>query len=460
MDNPKVFIYFNAAITFSIQYLFPVFNDPLLIFRNSNNQVLTMQRTLSCTGNRKHVILMDRFMNKAAGNYLKNGWICWIRKADVCNEMSFCYQENIMNTVIMWIMAAGAAIGGLDKLCGNRLGLGRRFEEGFLLLGTTALSMAGIICLAPLLSGLVKTAAVPLWERLGLDPGILGGILAIDMGGYQLSMELAGTPSLGRYAGIVIGSTFGCTVTFTIPVGMGMISESERPLFAKGVLIGLGAMPASLLIGGLFCGLHLSEILLQSLPIFLLSLLLMAGIHMFPAQTVKGFRYFAAFIGFLSAVGLIAGAVEYMTNFPILKGLAPIEDAMAVVSSIGVVMLGSLPAAELLRRLLEKPLHWIGKKAGMSAHSTAGLLMGIVSPVPALAMMKEMDEKGKTANAAFLVCGASALSAHMGFTFGTEPGLVVPLVSCKLAGGLCALLLTHLFLTDRSASPTATTTIP
>lgn len=342
-----------------------------------------------------------------------------------------------MSTIIMWTMAAGAVIGGVDKIFGNRLGLGKRFEEGFLLLGATALSMAGIICLTPLLSMLLKAAVVPLCGRSGLDPGILGGILAIDMGGYQLSMELAGTPAVGRYVGIVIGATFGCTVTFTIPVGMGMISGKERPLFAKGMLIGLGMMPISLLIGGLSCGLRVMEVLYLTLPIFVLSLMLMAGIRFFPDHMIKGFGYFAAGIGFLTTLGLIAGAVEYMTGFQILKGIAPIEDAMAVVSSIGVVMLGSLPVAEMLRRILEKPLNWIGGKTGMNGNSVAGLLMGIVSPVPAIAMMKEMDTRGKVVNAAFLVCGASALAAHMGFTYGTEPELVVPLLISKLAGGLC-----------------------
>lgn len=110
---------------------------------------------------------------------------------------------------------------------------------------------------------------------------------------------------------------------------------------------------------------------------------------------------------------------------------------MALVSSIGVVLLGSLPVAELLRRILEKPLNWIGSRTGMNGNSVAGLLMGIVSPVPAIAMMKEMDARGKVVNAAFLVCGASALAAHMGFAYGTEPELVVPLLVSKLAGGLC-----------------------
>ena len=48
-----------------------------------------------------------------------------------------------MNQIIMWIMAVGAVLGGVDRIAGNRFGLGKRFEEGFTLLGPTALSMSG-----------------------------------------------------------------------------------------------------------------------------------------------------------------------------------------------------------------------------------------------------------------------------------------------------------------------------
>ena len=30
--------------------------------------------------------------------------------------------------ILMWIMAIGALVGGLDKVFGNRLGLGEKFE--------------------------------------------------------------------------------------------------------------------------------------------------------------------------------------------------------------------------------------------------------------------------------------------------------------------------------------------
>ena len=45
-------------------------------------------------------------------------------------------------------------------------------------------------------------------------------------------------------------------------------------------------------------------------------------------------------------------AVEYLTGWNPLPGMAPIEEAMEVVASIGVVMLGSLPAAEFLNACL------------------------------------------------------------------------------------------------------------
>ena len=91
-----------------------------------------------------------------------------------------------MERVILWILAAGAVLGGLDLLIGNHFGLGERFEKEFKLLGPTALSMAGILCLAPLLSSALEFTLAPIWRALGLDPAMLGGVLAIDMGAIRL----------------------------------------------------------------------------------------------------------------------------------------------------------------------------------------------------------------------------------------------------------------------------------
>ena len=102
-----------------------------------------------------------------------------------------------MNRILMLIMAAGAVVGGIDRLRGNKHGYGEKFEEGFLFLGPTALSMAGMICLAPVLADVLGKVIVPLYRAMGVDPAMFGSLLAIDMGGYQLAKELASDARVG-----------------------------------------------------------------------------------------------------------------------------------------------------------------------------------------------------------------------------------------------------------------------
>ena len=194
-----------------------------------------------------------------------------------------------MNQVLLIVMAAGAVLGGFDRLRGNKWGFGDKFESGFMMLGSMALSMAGMICLTPVLAQWLEGAIVPVYRLLGVDPAMFGSLLAIDMGGYPLAKELAEDPQLGSYAGLVVSAIFGCTLVFTIPVGMGMIAPADRPFFAKGIMLGLVAMPVGLVAGGLFCGLSVPTCLHQNLPIFLLALLLLGGLWKFPEKMVKGF---------------------------------------------------------------------------------------------------------------------------------------------------------------------------
>lgn len=81
----------------------------------------------------------------------------------------FLYREIYMDKIMMWIMAICALIGGTDRLLGNRLGLGKRSEDGFQLLGPTALSMAGLICITPLVSLGLEYTIVPFYRMLHLD---------------------------------------------------------------------------------------------------------------------------------------------------------------------------------------------------------------------------------------------------------------------------------------------------
>ena len=353
-----------------------------------------------------------------------------------------------MNGILMAVMAAGALLGGADRILGGRLGLGEQFEKGFMLLGPMALSMAGMICLAPVLADWLGWVIVPLYRLMGVDPAMFGSLLAIDMGGYQLSRELAADPVVGSYAGLVASSIFGVTLVFTIPVGMGMTAPEDRPPLARGIMLGLAAMPVGLVAGGLMCGLTLPACLRQNLPVFALALALFLGLRLAPDRMVRGFCLLSEGIKALVTLGLALGAAEALTGWAILPGMAPLGEAMEVVASIGVVMLGSLPVAELLRRGLERPFALLGRRLAVSPQSLTGMLVGLVSPLPTLVMLGDMDSRGKVAAGAFLVSGASLMAAHMGFVLSTEPELLGAVAAGKLSGAVSAAALA-LFLTGR-----------
>ena len=343
-----------------------------------------------------------------------------------------------MNQIIMLCMSIGVLLGGLDRICGNHFGLGGKFEQGFHLLGPMALSMAGITCLTPLLASSIYRFLTPVLRIVSIDPSICGGILAIDTGGYALAMELANNPLAGKYAGIVVAATFGCTVVFVIPVGMSYLSGDQREDFAQGLLIGLAALPVGLTIGGLLCGLSLPQILLQSAPVFLISFLLLFGLIRRTDAVIQGFTIFARILQGITTLGLMLAAIQSLMEVALFPGLAPLEDAMATVSSIGIVMLGCMPLTALLQQLLQAPLCWIGKKTGLTCESTTGILLGIIIAMPALVMLKDMDKRGRIVTGAFLVCGASAFSAHLGFTLGIAPDMVLPLLAAKTVGAIIA----------------------
>ena len=349
-----------------------------------------------------------------------------------------------MNEGIMLLIGCGALIGGIDRICGNRFGLGQKFEEGFQLMGPTALSMAGIICLAPLLAQFFSLLINPVFSACGIDPAMSGSILAIDMGGYQLAMDLAADPAIGAFAGIIASSMFGCTLVFTIPVGMKVMDQRNQPQFLKGITAGLIGLPAGLLVGGIVQGIPFTVIIHQSLPIILLSALLLYGLLRHTKKTVHLFSMFASFIQTVATVGLALAAFEYITGLTIFPFLTPLSTAMETVASIAIVMLGSLPLAEILRRLLHKPFTWIGKLSGINDAATTGMIVGSITVMPSLVMMKEMNSRGITMTGAYLVCGAALIGAHLGFAAGTQPQLITALLCGKAAGAITGMIIAGL----------------
>ena len=101
--------------------------------------------------------------------------------------------------IIIWVMAVGLLIGAADKIIGNKFGLGEKFDEGFNAMGPLALGMVGIVCLAPVISKVLGPVIIPVFQAMGADPSMFAAILANDMGGYSLAMELAQDEQAGGF---------------------------------------------------------------------------------------------------------------------------------------------------------------------------------------------------------------------------------------------------------------------
>ena len=202
-----------------------------------------------------------------------------------------------INEIIIYIMAIFALLGAIDRIIGNKIGLGEQFEEGILAIGTLALSMVGIIALSPVIASVLEPVVVPFFNLLGADPAMFAGsILANDMGGAPLAAELANSKEAAQFGGLIVGSMLGPTIVFTIPVALGLIKESDRKFMATGVLAGVITVPLGSFIGGLAAGFPVMMVIRNLVPIILFALLIALGLWRFPNAMIKGFTVFGKFV--------------------------------------------------------------------------------------------------------------------------------------------------------------------
>lgn len=112
-----------------------------------------------------------------------------------------------------------AILGAIDKLLGDKFGLGKEFERGFNLFTPMVLSMLGILVLAPAAGVWLAPVFDGFYAIFHLDPSIIpAALFANDMGGMTLSQTVCKDPAVGGFNAFVVSSMLGCTISFTIPL--------------------------------------------------------------------------------------------------------------------------------------------------------------------------------------------------------------------------------------------------
>ena len=266
-----------------------------------------------------------------------------------------------INEIIMYIMVLFMIIGAVDKCIGNKFGFGEKFEEGIMAMGSLALSMVGIITLAPALANILSPIVVPVYTFLGADPSMFATtLLANDMGGFALAQQMAHDPQAGLFAGAILGAMMGPTIVFTIPVALGIIEKSDQQYLATGVLSGIVTIPLGLLAGGLTAGMPIGMILSNLVPIVLVAALIILGLWLAPNGMIKGFTIFGQGVVIVAIFGLVVGAIQQLVGITLIEGIAPVSEGIEVVGGIALTLAGAFCLVAFITKVFNKPLLKLG----------------------------------------------------------------------------------------------------
>ncbi len=171
---------------------------------------------------------------------------------------------NYLTVVILFFSVLGA----VDKILGNKFGIGKEFEKAFMLLGTMALSMVGMIVISPFIAELMMPVSRVFTDVLHIDASIIpASLFANDMGGAPLAVAMADNDKVGLYNALVVSSMMGCTISFTIPLAIGVVDKSQHKELLLGLLCGIVTIPIGCFVSGLVCGIPIFSLLLLLLPL-------------------------------------------------------------------------------------------------------------------------------------------------------------------------------------------------
>lgn len=352
------------------------------------------------------------------------------------------------------VMLCFALLGALDKILGNKFGLGKEFERGFNLLGPMALSMIGMIIIAPALGVWLEPVFDGFYNVFGIDPSIIpASLFANDMGGAPLAMEIMKDTDVGMYNAWVVSSLMGAVISYTIPFGAGIVNKSQHKEMFFGFLCGIVAIPIGCFVSGLILGLSLGQVLLNLLPLIILAVIIVLGLIFAQSLTVKIFRIFGFVMMAIITVGLALGIFTAITEVVVCEHFKSIYEGGEVCFAAAITLAGAFPLMNIISKLLGKPMSLLGKKLGINATSAICLLPNLVTNATTFGMMRDMDKKGLVLNSALTVTVAFTFGSHLGFTNARSPDHVPAMIVAKLVSGVCAIALALLIYKDSGEYP-------
>ncbi len=348
-------------------------------------------------------------------------------------------------SIITVIILIFSALGALDWLLGDKIGIGREFERAFLLFMPMAFSMLGILVIAPALGAWMLPFFEWFYAVFGIDPSIIpASLFANDMGGMTLALAVCQDESIGNFNAFVISSMMGCMFSFTIPFALGLVKKEQHKEMFFGMLCGIVTIPVGGFAAGLLCGIEAVDLLLTLLPLIIFAVLLGCTMIFLPKVCMKGFSVFGHFMRWVSVCGLLCAVFSFLTKIEISQHFDSFENAAFVCVNACVTLSGILPLMYIVSKLLNRPLVALGEKLGINGFSALALVGCLVTNAMVFGAAERMDKKGLAINSAFAVSAAFTFGGHLAFTMAFNATYVTPMIVGKLVAGVCAVVLTTL----------------
>ncbi len=388
----------------------------------------------------------------------------------------------LFGQIVIYIIMACAVIGAVFSIVKEDHPIGQKFLEGIDSIGPIFLPVAGILAAAPFLTGFVTSVFGPIYEAIGADASMAATtIIAVDMGGYQLADAIAATRESWIMA-MMTGYMAGATIVFSIPVALKMLKKEDRKYLALGVMSGMLTIPVGVFIscaiiaftdpmvreivntsgvGTYQLALTFGLILRNLVPLIIFCVAIAIGLLLKPNAMIRGFLVFGKTMDSVLRLVFVFAVVEYFTGFfstvighwgfdPIIADAAEPFRALEVAGYIGIMLCGAFPMVYMIQVYLHRPLNALGKRLGLSADATTGILAATANILALFAIVKDLVPEDKVKCIAYAVCSAFLIGDHLSFTANFQPSLILPVMTGKFLAGCLAV-----FLATRIAVPRA-----
>ncbi|MFD5663008.1 ethanolamine utilization protein EutH [Streptomyces hirsutus] len=373
---------------------------------------------------------------------------------------------------IVYLIMAFVVLGAIAAIRDPERGVGKEFIEGLHTIGPIFIPVAGVMATIPYLARFIENVIGPALRATGADPAVASGVIAVDMGGYQLAEATAISPASWIMAS-VLGFTLGCTIVFTIPVGLAMLPQRDHKYMALGILAGILTIPLSAFITMVLLiatrtplrseiatsgaadwifTMPWGQLMLNLAPITVIVLLIAFGLRYVPNAMLTGFKWFGRGIDVVIKVVLALSIVEYFTGAfttlfgawgldPIIADQADQFRALEVAGYCGLILAGAFPMVYVIRVYGQKPLSRVGRFFGLSADATAGVLATSANVIALLRLVPTFKPRDKVLCIAFMVCGTDILGGHLAYAANVQPSLLGPLLIGKFVAGAIGMAL-------------------